>query len=871
MKLDEEESKSSPELANDNFQQLTDNDDQSRNNQELNNETLFRYQNHYRSFESGRLELSKLVHRIAPELSCFTGRGEFYRGNVSSSDDNRVCLNWLHVATSSNVTQFDSQLAKEFDHNHCRNRNGELASPWCYVRYLHELDGLSWRIKADGKQSASQYVRRACSVAPCSEYLWLYIVAPPSGVFLLLLLLALIVVRAVRKSHYNSMLLTSTSSSSSSSTKQTRRPFMRFNRFLSSKSRRFAANNCVASKSCANYLNEDIFEIFEDSSWSSQIQPEPESSSSKSCQSFKLDLPAKSRINQKLTSPTIVDRLGSNSATANRNRINQVRSNHNADSITQVGPVFATLRCHLRDRLTSNQFGSRSRVGNKSSTFIEQLADCKATSWSANSDESATPTVQTSPSSATNTHLISCSTTSDSLVNNDERSVRVSDLPCLSAGSLIRASGLQTIYEGKFSQVQLVYMKHPNASADKSSNTQIGSQVALHGLKSVELSVDFRPSSLQVRNLNHLNILKLIGFWQSNCVVPDSECSLVYDMNQLVDLTEWIQQQNKNCQAGQDASAESGLRRNLSCFAKQIALALDYLHDREIIFKDLACRNCFLDPTKMLVKLATFNLELQLSQTDEKSQNLRSMIRPKYLLDYYVIDSRPTDSQLLPLSWIPLESILFNKFNTQTDVWSFGCLLYELFSLGEVAFFGYSSKQVIDAVRCNLKPPQPLLCSSGIYSLMCKCLSDIPSLRPNVKQIYEQLNLFSGQCSSFLDHHLCSVAICAHDESLQVSNQLSAHSSSSSTTNSITKTKSYANIRSFNRPVEPSNGQSNRNCNQLDANTSRSEMCNKIPQSKSINLGANRLVSACTRSTNDANQYDEPVVSERSSKLEATS
>lgn len=269
------------------------------------------------------------------------------------------------------------------------------------------------------------------------------------------------------------------------------------------------------------------------------------------------------------------------------------------------------------------------------------------------------------------------------------------------------------------------------------------------------------------------------------------------------------------------------------------------------------------------------------------------MIRPKYLLNYYVIDSRPSECQLLPLSWIPLESILFNKFNKQTDIWSLGCLIYELFSLGEVAYFGYSSKQVIDAVRSNLMPPKPLLCPNGIYKVMCKCLSDLPTIRPSIKQVYEQLNLYSGQCSSFLDHHLCSLSTnmyedqligLSNDQLLNIKNTrakythalqaISSQSSSASCTNrsgSITKTKSYANIKNFTQPTsnghEMDFGYDNMNLIITQNGTNCKPEVTRIPLSKSINLCANRLVSFGQTSEkfddDDKNQYDEPVIESR--------
>ena len=43
-------------------------------------------------------------------------------------------------------------------------------------------------------------------------------------------------------------------------------------------------------------------------------------------------------------------------------------------------------------------------------------------------------------------------------------------------------------------------------------------------------------------------------------------------------------------------------------------------------------------------------------------------------------DFVPTADECLPIRWLPLESILEGRFHTDTDVWSFGVLLGELFT-----------------------------------------------------------------------------------------------------------------------------------------------------------------------------------------------
>lgn len=944
------------------------------------------------TIDSTRQRLARFVHKIAPELGCFTGLGEHYRGNVSTSSDNRPCLNWLRVRLfrfhqveadkgaakgQAGPSLLSLALSPSDNHNYCRNPNMDPHGPWCFVAYSERLDGPQLAGQAHQQQqgrghmmiastrlgSSVKFVGRPCDVAPCSEYLWLYIVAPPLGLLVLLTCLVGVLVCSIRKSHYNAIF-----SAQQRACKGAKTGASSMGRLLMGSRGRFAPKKFGCSPAAkrnktTNYLDDDIFEIVDDIDFCDG-QTHSSSLSPKSSESLKLNSsannhepttaseqvdafcqqqkPKHSNLNHcKSVNPIFADRP---LATGTSSKQHQ---HHHKQQLRSGGPMFATLRCHVRGTLqrVSQQQQQQQLVQDKSSSFIEQcdlatnnsskfkLAACdwiaaSPSSSSSSSSSSSAPAANSDKHIPNNTnettktsHLISCSSSSStnaitsepsaitagrkSTTNFSENCILGTDLPHLNAYNISIAYDQQPIYEGKFSQVQAAFIKQQQDDTTQATGL-IGAQVAVCSLKQQSTLDDsvFEPANLKLRNLNHLNILKLIGYAKFEDEIGlnkrSNACVLIYDMAHLIDLCDWLKEQNKDSIISNgDPANELSLRQNLTCFAKQIALALDYLHDRNIVYKDLACRNCFIDVTKMLVKLASFNIELEIDDTNGETNrnilNLKSMIRPKYLLDYYVIDSRPSECQLLPLSWIPLESILFNKFNKQTDVWSFGCLLYELFSLGEVAYFGYSSKQVIDSVRSNLMPPQALLCPNGVYKLMCKCLSDIPTLRPNVKQIYEELNLYSGQCSSFLDHHLCSLAtaMCNQpkEEPLVGSAQqqhVAMRIQSTKGTGSITKTKSYANIGDYSPSAPPppsSSGRFKSEQEQLFSSSNGNDIANqfnrtdassqnrpetsvgKIPLSKSINLGASRLArpfvmpnSGKNAPSDDANQYDEPII-----------
>ena len=55
---------------------------------------------------------------------------------------------------------------------------------------------------------------------------------------------------------------------------------------------------------------------------------------------------------------------------------------------------------------------------------------------------------------------------------------------------------------------------------------------------------------------------------------------------------------------------------------------------------------------------------------------------------------RVKGNALLPVRWMPPESILYGKFTMETDVWAFGILLWEIFTFGQQPYYGLQNDEV---------------------------------------------------------------------------------------------------------------------------------------------------------------------------------
>lgn len=91
---------------------------------------------------------------------------------------------------------------------------------------------------------------------------------------------------------------------------------------------------------------------------------------------------------------------------------------------------------------------------------------------------------------------------------------------------------------------------------------------------------------------------------------------------------------------------------------------------------------------------------------------------------------------------MPSESILYGKFTTESDVWSYGVVLWEIYSYGLQPYYGYSNQEVISMVRARQLLPCPEACPSAVYSLMVECWHEQAVRRPSFLEIGHRLKIW---------------------------------------------------------------------------------------------------------------------------------
>jgi receptor tyrosine kinase len=151
-----------------------------------------------------------------------------------------------------------------------------------------------------------------------------------------------------------------------------------------------------------------------------------------------------------------------------------------------------------------------------------------------------------------------------------------------------------------------------------------------------------------------------------------------------------------------------------------------YLSERGYVHRDLATRNCLVGEN-LNVKISDFGL----------ARSIHSM-------EYY----KGSDHDAIPIRWMPLESILYNKFTSESDVWSFGILLWEVFSYALQPYYGMSHEEVVTFIKDGKVLACPDKTPKAVYDLMRLCWSRKPANRPRFTTISKSLHNINEELQS---------------------------------------------------------------------------------------------------------------------------
>ncbi|KAI1899785.1 hypothetical protein AGOR_G00065320 [Albula goreensis] len=149
--------------------------------------------------------------------------------------------------------------------------------------------------------------------------------------------------------------------------------------------------------------------------------------------------------------------------------------------------------------------------------------------------------------------------------------------------------------------------------------------------------------------------------------------------------------------------------------------AMVYLENKQFIHRDLAARNCLVDKD-LTVKVSDFGMAR------------------------YVLDDQYTSSEgtRFPVKWSAPEVLNYTRYSSKSDVWSFGVLMWEVYSLGRQPYELYNNAEVAEKIMQGYRLYRPQQASQEIYQIMRNCWHENPKERPSFHGLFESLQALQG-------------------------------------------------------------------------------------------------------------------------------
>ncbi|XP_017897267.1 PREDICTED: fibroblast growth factor receptor 1 isoform X8 [Capra hircus] len=270
--------------------------------------------------------------------------------------------------------------------------------------------------------------------------------------------------------------------------------------------------------------------------------------------------------------------------------------------------------------------------------------------------------------------------------------------------------------EGCFGQVVLAEA----IGLDKDKPNRV-TKVAVKMLKADATEKDLSDliSEMEMMKMigKHKNIINLLG-----ACTQDGPLYVIVEYASKGNLREYLQARRppglEYCYNPSHHPEEQLSSKDLVSCAYQVARGMEYLASKKCIHRDLAARNVLVTEDNVM-KIADFGLA-----------------RDIHHIDYY----KKTTNGRLPVKWMAPEALFDRIYTHQSDVWSFGVLLWEIFTLGGSPYPGVPVEELFKLLKEGHRMDKPSNCTNELYMMMRDCWHAVPSQRPTFKQLVEDLD-----------------------------------------------------------------------------------------------------------------------------------
>ncbi|XP_015760642.1 PREDICTED: hemicentin-1-like isoform X2 [Acropora digitifera] len=220
----------------------------------------------------------------------------------------------------------------------------------------------------------------------------------------------------------------------------------------------------------------------------------------------------------------------------------------------------------------------------------------------------------------------------------------------------------------------------------------------------------------------HPHVIKLLG-----CVTITDPVLVIIEYVPYGDLRGYLRKSrglNDNYFKDPDIKPQTNLSSmQLMLMSWQIADGMSYLSSRKIIHRDLAARNILVGEGEKC-KVTDFGMarNVQMENVYEKKTKGR-----------------------IPVKWTAYEALTRGRYTTKSDVWSFGVVLYEIFTIGGQPYPRMNARKLVELLASGYRMPKPNHVAEALYHIMRNCWLEEPDDRPSFEQLRDELKLMANQ------------------------------------------------------------------------------------------------------------------------------
>ncbi|EGI70734.1 Tyrosine-protein kinase-like 7 [Acromyrmex echinatior] len=279
------------------------------------------------------------------------------------------------------------------------------------------------------------------------------------------------------------------------------------------------------------------------------------------------------------------------------------------------------------------------------------------------------------------------------------------------AASRSNLKELKPLGRGEFGEI---YSTKYQVDGDKESLVMVKS---LTNTKDEIALQEFKRHLDLVHKLNHENVVKLIGLCREE--EPDY---MILEYTDWGDLKQFLIASRKDNNSSPTHETKVPRAPQLSVaqilsLSNQAAKGLKHLADNRLVHKDIAARNC----------LIASNLTIKIS--------LPCMTKEPYQQEY-----TKHRNQIIPLRWLPYEAVYEDEYSTKSDVYSFSCLVWEMFHQGELPFNKMNDESVLTQLKAQTLTWKPHKAAPpALQELQTQCWANDPRERPTFDEVVSKI------------------------------------------------------------------------------------------------------------------------------------